>query len=74
VTKHFLSQLKTAQLFQNFGTINNTKFPGAVTKTITGVAILKSVPFALLHNLLGLLPINGHDCHKITVEIKFHLK
>jgi hypothetical protein len=44
--------------------INNAKFPGTETKTVTGVIILQFVVFTSLHNRLRLLPINGHDMNK----------
>jgi hypothetical protein len=44
-------QLKTAQLPQNFTTINTTKFPYTVTEANTSVVILTGVLFTLLHNI-----------------------
>jgi hypothetical protein len=41
------------QLLQNFIAINNMKFPDAVTKTVAGVVILKTLLCTLLHNMFG---------------------
>jgi hypothetical protein len=45
------------------------KFPNTLMKTATGIIIIKTVSFTLLHNMFRLLPINGHNMSKGAVEI-----
>jgi hypothetical protein len=42
-------------------------------KVVLSVVILGRVSFILLHNIFGLLPINGHGKNKPSAEINFHL-
>jgi hypothetical protein len=51
------SQSKKIIFLKRSATFNNTTFPDTVTKTVTGVVILKTVLFILLHNLSRLLAI-----------------
>jgi hypothetical protein len=67
------SHLKTSKLYQIFDTINSTKFPDTVTETAISIATLKTVLFILLHNVLRLLPANGHDMHKTAAYINFRV-
>lgn len=44
-------QFQTDPRSQNFLTVNDTKFLDTVMKIITGVVILKTVPFTFLYNM-----------------------
>jgi hypothetical protein len=53
--------------------INNAKFLGTETKTVTGVIVLQFVLFTLLHDTLKLLPISGHDMNKRIIRNRLSL-
>jgi hypothetical protein len=44
-----------------------------VVYTVIGVVSLETILFTLLHNLLRLLPISGHDMNNRSVEMHFHV-
>jgi hypothetical protein len=67
------TQLKTDQLSQTFVTINNMKFADTKTKLVIGAVTIKTILFILARNMFGLLPINGYDMNKRSVEISVNL-
>lgn len=61
--------VKGRSMFKNFITINNTKFPD----TDETIIILQIFLFTLSHNRHRLLPINGYEMYKISVDIYLNL-
>jgi hypothetical protein len=58
-----------AYLIDDAHKISNLKFPGTLKKPVIGVEILQPVLFTFLYNSATLLPINGHDVEKRSVEL-----